>query len=175
MLPANLHWGHGPLFLSPPHSEIPAPCSAARGEPYPRPLFLLSGEDSAEFREPRFLRLADCRARFGKAEWLQPYTAPSLEAMAKAGVKRVDILCPGFVADCLETLEEIAMEGKADFLAAGGREYHYIPALNEQPLWIAALTDIVEQQLQGWPTRSHPDPAALETGARLAAGLGAKA
>ena len=115
------------------------------------------------------------QSRFGKAEWLQPYTAPTLEAMAKAGVKRVDILCPGFVADCLETLEEIALEGKADFLSAGGKEYHYVPALNEQPAWLAALTDIVESHLQGWPTRTAPDATALETSARRAAGLGAKA
>ncbi len=114
------------------------------------------------------------QSRFGKAEWLQPYTAPTLQAMAKDGVKRVDILCPGFVADCLETLEEIALEGKADFLGAGGREYHYIPALNEHPQWIAALTDIVENHLQGWPTRETPDAAALEAGARRARDLGAR-
>jgi ferrochelatase len=70
------------------------------------------------------------QSRFGKAEWLQPYTAPTLEALGKTGTRRVDVICPGFVADCLETLEEIAIEGKTSFLASGGKEYHHIPALN---------------------------------------------
>jgi ferrochelatase len=93
------------------------------------------------------------QSRFGREEWLQPYTAPTLEDWGKAGVKRVDVICPGFVADCLETLEEIAMEGRNDFLAAGGREYHYIPALNEDEAWIVALANIAERQLSAWPIR----------------------
>jgi len=90
------------------------------------------------------------QSRFGRAEWLQPYTAATLEALGKEGVGRVDVVCPGFVADCLETLEEIAMEGKASFLNAGGKEFHYIPALNERADWMAALADIALQHLQGW-------------------------
>lgn len=93
------------------------------------------------------------QSRFGKAEWLQPYTAPSLVEMAKQGVGRVDVMCPGFISDCLETLEEIAMEAKGAFMQAGGREFHFIPCLNESPEWIAGLGDIVEQQMIGWPTR----------------------
>jgi ferrochelatase len=93
------------------------------------------------------------QSRFGKAEWLQPYTAPTLIKLAKAGVKRVDVICPGFTGDCLETLEEIGMEAKRDFLAAGGREFNYIPCLNESPTWIAALAEIVELNVVGWPTR----------------------
>lgn len=115
------------------------------------------------------------QSRFGRAEWLQPYTAPTLESWAKEGVRRVDVICPGFVADCLETLEEIALEGKATFLGAGGAEYHYIPALNEQPRWIEALADLAERHLQGWPTRSHPDPAALAASAERARAAGAPA
>ncbi len=115
------------------------------------------------------------QSRFGKAEWLQPYTAPTLVKLGESGVKRVDVICPGFVADCLETLEEIAMEGKEDFLAAGGSEYHYIPALNEAPPWIDALSDLVETHLGGWPTRQEIDPGALENTARLAARLGGRA
>ncbi len=94
------------------------------------------------------------QSRFGKAEWLQPYTAPTLEKWANEGIHRVDVICPGFVADCLETLEEIALEGKASFLGAGGKEYHYIPCLNENPRWIEGLTTLVEQHLQGWPTQA---------------------
>ena len=78
-------------------------------------------------------------------------------------MRRVDVICPGFSADCLETLEEIAQEGRDDFLAAGGKEYHYIPALNEDPAWIAALGDIAERHLAGWETRSADDPQALAT------------
>lgn len=112
------------------------------------------------------------QSRFGKAEWLQPYTAPTLLALGKEGVDRVDIICPGFVADCLETLEEIAQEGRDDFLAAGGKAYHYIPALNEDNDWLHALTDIVERHLGGWPTHSEIDPKAQEATARLACRLG---
>lgn len=96
------------------------------------------------------------QSRFGKAEWLQPYTAPTLQALGQAGTRRVDVICPGFVADCLETLEEIAQEGKADFQHAGGGEYHYIPALNENPDWMDALAELAEIHLSGWPSRTAP-------------------
>jgi len=109
------------------------------------------------------------QSRFGKAEWLQPYTAPTLEALARQGVKRVDLICPGFVADCLETLEEIAMEGKQDFLSAGGKAYHYIPALNEDDAWIRALAGIALRHLQGWPTQPTEDPAAQQRAQKLGA------
>jgi len=92
------------------------------------------------------------QSRFGKAEWLQPYTAPTLQKLAREGVTRVDLLCPGFTSDCLETLEEIAMEAKHDFEAAGGQRFGYIPCLNEAPAWIAALAEIAEQHMIGWPT-----------------------
>lgn len=91
--------------------------------------------------------LVTFQSRFGPAKWLQPYTQPTLEALGKAGTGRIDILCPGFAADCLETLEEIALECKAAFLGAGGQTYHYIPCLNERDDWIAALTDICTTRL----------------------------
>jgi protoporphyrin/coproporphyrin ferrochelatase len=95
------------------------------------------------------------QSRFGRAEWLQPYTQPTLEALAKAGTRRVDLICPGFVADCLETLEEIGMECKEAFLTSagkngGGQEFNYIPCLNERADWIAALTDIAKTHLGHW-------------------------
>lgn len=114
------------------------------------------------------------QSRFGKAEWLQPYTAPTLTAWGGAGVKRVDVICPGFVADCLETLEEIAMEGREDFLAAGGQAYHYIPALNEDADWIKALGQVVVRQLAGWPDSAQPDAAQAAACAQRAQALGAR-
>ncbi|WP_136419801.1 ferrochelatase [Herbaspirillum sp. ST 5-3] len=100
--------------------------------------------------------LVTFQSRFGKAEWLQPYTAPTLVKLAKEGVRRVDVICPGFTSDCLETLEEIAMEVRRDFLTAGGKEFHYIPCLNDSPAWIAGLAEIVEQHMIGWPTMLTP-------------------
>jgi protoporphyrin/coproporphyrin ferrochelatase len=103
------------------------------------------------------------QSRFGKAEWLQPYTAPLLEELGRGKARRVDVVCPGFVADCLETLEEIAMEGKEEFRHAGGGDYHYIDCLNDAPAFIHALAQIVEDHTQGWPTaRSRREQRAAE-------------
>jgi ferrochelatase len=83
------------------------------------------------------------QSRFGPARWLAPYTADALAELGAARAKRVDIFCPGFVSDCLETLEEIAIEGRRIFLAAGGGEFHALPCLNERREWIEALARIV--------------------------------
>ena len=115
------------------------------------------------------------QSRFGRAEWLQPYTAPTLVALGKQGIEQVDIICPGFPADCLETLEEIAIEGKVGFLQAGGKKFHYIPCLNERDDWIHALANLATMHLQGWPTQDMADPARLEMSAWHAKALGAKA
>jgi ferrochelatase len=101
------------------------------------------------------------QSRFGKAKWLEPYTEPTLQALARDGARRVDVVCPGFTSDCLETLEEIAQEGRAAFLAAGGSSFHYIPCLNDDTAWIHALGAIAQQHLAGWPTQAATDtPAA---------------
>ena len=102
------------------------------------------------------------QSRFGKAEWLQPYTAPTVAELARQGVQRVDVICPGFTSDCLETLEEISMEVKHDFEAAGGKEFHYIPCLNESPTWIVGMAEIAEQHLIGWPTMMSPSQRGAE-------------
>lgn len=91
------------------------------------------------------------QSRFGKAEWLQPYTAPTLRALGSQGALRVDVICPGFVADCLETLEEINIEGRQEYLAGGGKVFHYVECLNESPAFIRALADLAASHLQGWP------------------------
>lgn len=90
------------------------------------------------------------QSRFGRQEWLQPYLANTLDTLGKQQLKRVDVVCPGFSSDCLETLEEIAMEGKHLFQSVGGGDYHYIPALNSEAEWIAAMRDIALEHLQGW-------------------------
>jgi ferrochelatase len=112
------------------------------------------------------------QSRFGRAEWLKPYTADVLAEMGRQKAERVDVICPGFVADCLETLEEIAIEGKAAFLSAGGREFHYIACLNERNDWIHALADIVAAHLPGWSdTATHES---LEKSRLRALTLGAR-
>ena len=124
--------------------------SVKRGDPY-RDECLTTGRLLAEALNLDKTHVTVCfQSRFGPAQWLQPYTSAVLEDLGRKGVQRVDILCPGFPADCLETLEEIAMEGKSTFLTAGGKEYCYIPCLNERDDWIAALRDIALRNLQGW-------------------------
>jgi len=114
------------------------------------------------------------QSRFGKAQWLQPYTEPTLQALARAGVKRVDVACPGFTSDCLETLEEINQEARTAFLLAGGQTFHYLPCLNANPDWIEALAALAERHLAGWPTRDKPDAAALAASRARALAAGAE-
>jgi ferrochelatase len=90
------------------------------------------------------------QSRFGYTKWLQPYTSDILTSWAKIGIETVDVICPGFSADCLETLEEIAIENKKIFLNAGGINYRYIPALNDTPSHIAALTELIRINILGW-------------------------
>lgn len=90
------------------------------------------------------------QSRFGPSEWLQPYTDRTLEAWGREGVQHVDAICPGFSADCLETVDEIGTEGSHAFREAGGGELHYIPALNDRPDHIAMLAGIIGQHLAGW-------------------------
>ena len=106
--------------------------------------------------------LVTFQSRFGKAKWLEPYTEPTLRALAAQGVGRVDVMCPGFVADCLETLEEIAQEARDAFLEAGGKEFRYIACLNDSPVWVDALTALAERHMAGWDTRgtSHDEAEA---------------
>ena len=107
------------------------------------------------------------QSRFGRAEWLQPYTAPTLQQLASSGTARVDLICPGFTSDCLETLEEIAMEAREDFFAAGGKHFHYIPCLNAHSNWLDALYAVALKHMQGWPL--HPESPQTLTMSRKAA------
>jgi len=84
------------------------------------------------------------QSRFGKAQWLKPYCVDTLQALPTQGIKAIDIVCPGFAVDCLETLEEIAMENKSIFMEAGGSDYRYIPCLNDSEAHVNALIHLLE-------------------------------
>lgn len=86
------------------------------------------------------------QSRLGADAWLQPYTVAELRRLAEAGVNKLLVICPAFVADCLETLEEIGLRGKEEFLGAGGGEFELVPCLNDHPAWI----DTLQAWIQGW-------------------------
>ena len=105
------------------------------------------------------------QSRFGKAPWVQPYTDATVRALAGRGVKKLDVMCPGFAADCLETLEEISIGCGEDFLANGGEAFRYIPALNDHDEHIEMIAGLLDGALSGWLL---PAPSAGEVDARLA-------
>lgn len=93
------------------------------------------------------------QSRVGREEWLQPYTDATVTELGKKGIGRLDVACPGFAADCLETLEEIAMQNADFFTAAGGKSLHYIPALNARDDHVQFLTDLINRNIEGWGTK----------------------
>jgi ferrochelatase len=95
------------------------------------------------------------QSRFGAQEWVKPYTDATLKDWGKQGINSVQVLCPAFSADCLETLEEIAVENRDYFLTAGGKDYAYIPALNDRPDHIALFLALITRHIQGWPEADH--------------------
>ena len=94
------------------------------------------------------------QSRFGKAKWLEPYTEPTVRDLARSGCRSIQVVCPGFVSDCLETLEEIAMEVQAAFLEEGGSRFQYIPCLNDSEAWVDALHTLALSHMAGWPLTS---------------------
>jgi ferrochelatase len=90
------------------------------------------------------------QSRFGPTEWLQPYTDETLKSLPGKGIKKVAILAPAFSADCIETLEEIAITGEEEFMHAGGERYAYIPCLNDSPDGMTMIETIVRRELSGW-------------------------
>ncbi|EPJ46545.1 MAG: hypothetical protein OFPI_33710 [Osedax symbiont Rs2] len=127
---------------------------ADAGDPYPRQclqtteavktaLTAAGSEFSGEF-------ISSFQSRFGVTQWVKPYTDETLKQLAARGITSIDVICPAFSADCLETLEEIAKTNRELFIESGGIEYRYIPALNEQPLFIECLSDILQQQAADW-------------------------
>ncbi len=91
------------------------------------------------------------QSRVGREEWLQPYTDNTMKQLAHKGVKSIDVICPGFAADCLETLEEINIENREIFLSRGGTDFDYIPCLNDSDTHIHALSELIVQHSFGWP------------------------
>ena len=90
------------------------------------------------------------QSRFGRDPWLVPYTDETIQELAKSGIKRIAVACPGFIADCLETLDEIGNEAREEFSDLGGEELHLIPCLNDQEPWISAMTNIAKEELGSW-------------------------
>lgn len=113
-----------------------------RGDPYQQQCFATARALARRLALDESEYLVTFQSRFGAAKWLQPYTEPALVELAGQGVRRIDVFCPGFVADCLETLEEIGIGARKAFLAAGGEELRLLPCLNESPEWIEALAGL---------------------------------
>ena len=132
--------------------------SVERGDPYQAQCLESASLIAAELGWNDGRAITTFQSRFGAAEWLQPYTDATLRQLGKDGVGRVDVVCPGFAADCLETLEEISIEGRRAFLEAGGKEFHYIPSTNDTPAWMTALAIIALERLEGWTPNPRPKP-----------------
>ena len=101
--------------------------------------------------------LTTFQSRFGRGEWLRPYMDETMKSLPGSGVKSVQVICPGFSSDCLETIEEIGVENREYFLHAGGERYEYIPALNAEAMHIDLLADLITTHLQGWNINSEVD------------------
>lgn len=147
----STHWqahGRGDKLLLSFHGIPQAQHDA--GDPYPRECRQTAAllATALDLQEKDYL--VAFQSQFGKAKWIGPSTQELLPKLPQQGVKKLDIVCPGFAADCLETLEEIALEGREDFYAAGGTQYQYIPCLNDDEHWLNALADLVERHIQGW-------------------------
>ncbi len=119
------------------------------------------------------------QSRFGREPWLQPYCDKTLQELPSNGTKSIDLICPGFSADCLETIEEINVENREIFLDNGGERFHYISALNDRPLHISSLCKLLQQHASGWPdmnsSSKHNHPDKLEATKQRALELGATA
>jgi ferrochelatase len=138
------HWAaHGKAKLVMSFHGLPQR-AIDRGDPYREQCLATAKILAGSLRLAPADYLVTFQSRFGAAKWLQPYTEPALVGLARDGAARVDVVCPGFVSDCLETLEEIGIEARRAFLAAGGQEFHVLPCLNESPEWIAGMAKIID-------------------------------
>ena len=122
---------------------------AEEGDPYPQHCRVTAARLERALSLPAGGAQLVYQSRFGREEWLQPYTDVTLEALGRSG-QAVAVMCPGFTADCLETLEEIRLRGAEQFHSTGGRDYTAIPCLNAHPVWLDAMHRIARRELQGW-------------------------
>ncbi len=123
---------------------------AQRGDPYATHVKRTTALLVQRLGWPREAWSQTFQSRFGREEWLKPYTEERLKQLAKQGVKRAFVVTPGFTADCLETLDEIGNEARETFRHAGGEELHLCPCLNDHPAWIAGMRALILQEGQGW-------------------------
>lgn len=123
---------------------------ADKGDPYPQQCHRTSEllAEALNLKDGEWL--TTFQSRFGPKEWLQPYTDKTLESFPEQGIKKLEVICPAFAADCLETLEEIAEENREVFTEAGGQQYQYIPALNDNEPMIQLLLTLIQQQAGDW-------------------------
>jgi ferrochelatase len=121
-----------------------------RGDPYHCQCYKTTRLVREYLDWPKEKLMVTFQSRFGPTQWLEPYTDVTLEELPKKGVKKVAILAPAFSADCIETLEEIAMQGKETFMEAGGEEFAYIPCLNDSPAGMDMIEAMVRRELGGW-------------------------
>ena len=128
---------------------IPQPY-ADKGDPYPKRCKCTAAQVAHELGLTEDEWIISFQSRFGKQEWVKPYTDVTLEEWGKAGVRSVQVVSPAFSADCLETLEELAMENRDNFINAGGKEYHYIPALNDDEAHIDLMEALAKPLAAGW-------------------------
>lgn len=158
------HWAaHGRRLLVMSFHGVPQN-AVDRGDPYQRQC-LSTGAALAKALalSPDEYRIT-FQSRFGRARWIEPATEPTLCSLAAAGTTAVDVICPGFVADCLETLHEIDVECRAAFMEAGGKDFHYVPCLNTGSDWIETVTKLVRQHAaDSHAPQAYPFPQATST------------
>ncbi|WP_136679300.1 ferrochelatase [Neptunomonas sp. XY-337] len=130
---------------------------ADKGDPYPEHCHATSALVTEKLGLGDDAWISTFQSRFGPKEWLQPYTDKTLQKLAKSGTQSVDVICPAFTADCLETLEEIAEENREEFEGAGGQTYRYIPALNSSPAFIHLLRTLVHEHAGDWVGQVHSE------------------
>ncbi|WP_320820758.1 ferrochelatase [Thalassolituus sp.] len=121
-----------------------------KGDPYPSQCRATAAALALELGLKEGAWICSFQSRFGREEWVKPYTDHTLIAWGKEGVGRVDVISPAFAADCLETLEELEVENRETFIHAGGKDYHYIPCLNDRPDHIAMMAALVNENAAGW-------------------------
>ncbi|SSY80943.1 ferrochelatase [Alysiella crassa] len=120
------------------------------GDPYPHECHATAKLVAEKLGLSQNDYIVSFQSQFGKDKWIEPSTQALFKSLPKQGVKKLDVICPGFVSDCLETMEEIAIAGREEFHEAGGEAYNYIPCLNANAEWLDALTDLVKENLLGW-------------------------